>query len=351
MGCRSWLVPVALVSAACSAPATDANLRAGERAEGANDPQRAVASYERFLAQCTADEDLSVTGQQQCSSAYLARAELLEHMGQKSAAAKAYLDAPSVLPWDRAAASAGVYRAGRIYLETGHPVKGYELLWLTVTNYPDQGFARDALKTVVRDGRKRNARELYRVLGSLLQPLADSELADNLLFAMAELAETEFADLDAAMAHYDKLAADYPRSHMRDDALWHGARMARRLGEGRGAVTRLRKLAATREVASFTGSYFSVWLDNGQLELGRILRDDLGDHGEAVRAFRELPKLYPDSILIDDSVWELAVTYQAMDDRPRACETLTRLLTRWPDSKYGLHRAPDLQRQLDCPRR
>ena len=39
---------------------------------------------------------------------------------------------------------------------------------------------------------------------------------------------------------------------------------------------------ATREVSLMVGSYFSVWLDDAQLLLGRILRDDLGRADEAL---------------------------------------------------------------------
>ena len=351
MTSRAWWAAAFFAAVcACSAPATDQQLRLGESAERAGDADAALDAYQRFIEQCAAADParMSSPRKQQCSSGYLARAELLERTGQHTAAIEAYLGAPAALPWDRASGSAGVYRAGRIYLETGQAVKGYELLWRTITHYPNQGFARDALKTVVRDGRKRNPAQLYQVLGDLIQPLAASELCDNLLYTMAELAETELGDLEAALAHYDKLTLDFEKSTMRDDALWHGARLARRLGDARGAVARLKKLLATREVAFLTGSYFSVWLDNGQLELGLILRDDLREYRAALRAFRTLPAHYPDSILVDDAAWHSALTYQAMNDSARACATLNRLREKWPDSKYHLQKAPALRKQLGC---
>lgn len=346
---RVWALCVSLV--ACSAPVTDSELRTAERAERDGDHARALRLYHSFNQRCAqADrERMTSARRQQCVDGYLARAELLEHTGQKSAAIEAYLGAGAALPWDRASAAAGVYRAGRIYLQTGREVEGYKLLWHTITEYPDEHHARDALHVIIRDGRRRNSTQLYQVLGSLLQPLADSLLADNLLYAMADLAEREFGDTQSALAHHDKLSLDYPDSTMRDDALWHGARLARQLGDGRGAVERLRKLLATREVSIFPGSYLSVWLDNGQLELGRILRDDLREYRAALRAFRELPELYPDSILVDDAVWETALTYQAMNDAARACRTLATLNRRWPDSKYGLDKGPALARELGCP--
>jgi TolA-binding protein len=97
------------------------------------------------------------------------------------------------------------------------------------------------------------------------------------------------------------------------------------------------------------GSYFSVWLDDGQLELGRILRDDLRDLPGAATAFRRLPEDYPDSILQDDASIELADTLAQAGDTVGACAELTRLGKRWPDSKHGLNRAPALRQKLSCP--
>jgi hypothetical protein len=125
--------------------------------------------------------------------------------------------------------------------------------------------------------------------------------------------------------------------------------LSRALGDPRGAVVRLQKLLATREVALGPGSYFSVWLDDAQLELGKVLRDGVRDYPAAVRAFQTVPEHYPASILRDDALWELAVTWHAARDRARACATLAALQRDWPDSRYELEQAPALRRELACP--
>ncbi|HEY0989680.1 MAG TPA: tetratricopeptide repeat protein, partial [Kofleriaceae bacterium] len=158
--------------------------------------------------------------------------------------------------------------------------------------------------------------------------------ADNLLWSLADLAEHELDNAPAARAYYDRIPVDTPGSGMRDDARWHGARISRALHDPQGAVTRLRALLATREVALLAGSYFSIWLDDAQLELGKILRDDLHDLPGAVAAFRRLPLDYPASILRDDALYELAVTLERMRDHAAACATLARLATQFADSKY-----------------
>jgi hypothetical protein len=121
---------------------------------------------------------------------------------------------------------------------------------------------------------------------------------------------------------------------MRDDARWHAARISRLVGDPAGAAVRLRGLLATREVALGAGSYFSIWLDDAQLELGKLLRDDLHDLPGAAAAFRRLPDDYPASILRDDALYELAITLERMRDHPAACATLAQLAARFAESKY-----------------
>ncbi len=98
-------------------------------------------------------------------------------------------------------------------------------------------------------------------------------------------------------------------------------------------MTRLRGLLATREVAIGAGSYFSIWLDDAQLLLGVILRDDLKDYPAAIKAFEKLPKDYPASTLRDDALFELAKTHHAAGDG-KQCDTMRTLNAKFPESKY-----------------
>jgi tetratricopeptide (TPR) repeat protein len=136
---------------------------------------------------------------------------------------------------------------------------------------------------------------------------------------------------------------------MRDDSLWHGARLARALGDPAGAAERLERLLATREVAWGAGSYFSIWLDDAQLELGRVLRDDLHRPADALAAFERLPRDYPASVLIDDALWERAVTLEETGQRGAACDLLDQLKRQHPDSRWELSRAPERRQSLGCP--
>jgi len=213
-----------------------------------------------------------------------------------------------------------------------------------VTEWPDEQAAGDALRALIEDGRRRDARALADQISQILTPLAETKVADNLVWSLADLTEHELANLPAARGYYDRIPSDFPASGMRDDARWHAARLSRELGDSQGAATRLRALLATREVAFGAGSYFSVWLDDAQLELGRVLRDGLADLPGAIAAFERLPKDYPASTLRDDALFELAITHAQAGDPAKACATIARLATQSPDSKYVARRT-----ELGCP--
>ena len=332
---------------ACSAPAQNQDMAGAERAERDGNHDQALALYQQAQRACNGEERTR-RRRATCASAYLHHAELLDRMGHTRAAARAYEQVPVALPDDDAASAAGLYRAGGLYLRLGEDERAYSLLWKTITHYPNQGYAADALKDVLRDGRRRNPAQLYQVLADLVQPLAGTRIADNVLYAMADLAEHDRGDPRAALGLYDKITIDYPGSGLRDDAWWHGARLARALGNPRGAAKRLRALLATREVARGTGSYLSVWHDDAQLALGRVLRDDLDDPHAALAAFARLPAHYPASLLRDDALWDTALTWDRLDSGPDACATLARLARAFPDSRYELSLAPEMRRKHGC---
>ena len=341
------LVVLALVSA-CSAPALLPDLAAAEEHERNGRYDEALDSYRRAQIMCKGIRHKR-TRRQTCDAAHTNAAELLERMNRWPEAAQAYENIAIDLAHDPTAAARATYRAGRIHLRLGNDVRAYELLWKTVTDYPDEQFAADALKKVVRDGRDRNAKQLYEVLLALVEALSDTLIADNLHYHLADLAEHDFHDPAAAIDHFDAIWQRYPDSGLRDDAWWHSARLLRDAGDPRGALERLEALLATREVAVGVGSYFSVWLDDAQLRVGVILRDDLREYRAAAAAFRRLAKHYPASLLLDDALYELAVTWDRAENATEACKALRKLHEDWPDSRYELELAPALRAEHGCP--
>lgn len=336
------LAGLALAGLACSASATLSDLRTAERRADAGDVDGAITAYRAAQVSCRALEPAR-RARAACAEALIGEAEVLEHAGRTAEAIRAYLAIPPRTA-DPATAATARYRAGALQLRD-RPTEAWTELWRVVTDYPDEPIASDALRALLTDGRRRDPRALADQLSRLLTPLAETQIADNLLWSLADLAEHELANPAAARAYYDRIPADTPASGLRDDARWHAARLSRLLHDPAGAAARLRALLATREVAFGAGSYFSIWLDDAQLELGKILRDDLRDPRAAAAAFRRLPEDYPRSILRDDALYELAVTL-APDEPAAACAARARLAREFPDSKYK-DRAIE---GLTCPR-
>ncbi len=326
---------VAFAIAACSAPATLSELSTAERRADAGDVEGAITAYQAAQVKCQALRPAR-RATAACAEALLGEAEVLERAGRTPAAIAAYLAIPARTRDDAATSAIAMYRAGELQLRAGQVVPAWTALWKVVTDWPDEATAGDAVRTLLEDGRKRDPAALAEQLAKLLTALSETAVADNLVWSLADLTEHELGSLTGARSLYDRIPADYPASGLRDDARWHAARISRLLGDPHGAALRLRALLATREVALGPGSYFSIWLDDAQLELGRVLRDELGDLPGAIAAFQRLPKDYPASTLRDDALYELAVTYTKAGDPKAACEALARLVKQVPDSKYVL---------------
>ena len=340
----AWLALVSIV--ACSAPATLSELKTAERRADAGDTDGAVAAYRVAQQKCVRLKPPR-RAQAACSEALLGEGEVLERGGRKPAAIGVYLAIPARVVDDPITASTAVYRAGELLLGEGKTVEAWTALWKTVTDWPDEPVAADALRTLLEDGRKRDPHALVEQMSKLLTALAETQIADNLVWSLADLTEHELADPPGARALYDRIPTDFKNSGLRDDARWHAARISRAIGDSKGAVARLRALLKTREVAFGTGSYFSIWLDDAQLEVGKILRDDLGDLPGAAAAFRQLPKDYPASILKDDAQYELAVTLAKLHDGAGVCRVLSMLRKGDAESKY-IARAQPLAVEFSC---
>ncbi|MBP9087513.1 MAG: tetratricopeptide repeat protein [Kofleriaceae bacterium] len=349
---------VGLICAACSAPATLRELQVAQTAERNGQHDQAVAAYRAAQVTC---QQLHPKRRRDiaCVQAALGEAELLDQDGKRDAAIAAYqkilampaannpgaaaevapVGEPDAAMWARAG-----YRVGALLLERGDATAAYDAWWRVITVLPNEPTAGDVVATLVRDARVRNVEQLAVQLTELLTSLSETDIADNILWALADIAEHERHDPTLARSHYDRIYLDHPTSGMRDDARWHAARLSRQLGDGTGAATRLRGLLRTREVAFGTGSYFSVWLDNAQLELGRVLRDDLHQGVNAADAFAQLLDDYPASPLRDDALFEVAITLHNNADRNlrrRGCAAWARLQREFPDSKH-LKRAAEV---------
>lgn len=339
---------VALVVAACSAPPLPVDLAAAYERERAGDVEGALAAYQRAAERACAAPRRGRPTRSDCGRALLDRARLLAETGRLDAAIEAYAAIEATTQADPPPSAEGLYQAGRLAYRVGRIEVAAGYLWAAVEQYPDEAFAADALGFVVARTRTDAATALWDRLVGLYEPLRDTDVADNLLWALAELAAAERAAPRVALDLYDRLPIDHPTSGLRDDARWHAARISRQLGDAAGAATRLRALLATREVAFGAGSYFSVWLDDAQLALARLLRDRLADPAGAARAFARLPRDYPRSILVDDALAELAALEETRGQPAAACRAAAELLRRDPASRHAADATARAAR-LGCP--
>ena len=247
-----------LLATACSAPATLPELVVAEKRADAGDTDGAVAEY-RIAQQSCKHLKPERRAKAACGDALIGEAEVLEHAQRTQQAIDTYLAIPAKVDDDPVTAAMATYRAGEMLLhKTKQTVPAWTALWKVVTDYPDEPPAADALKLLLDDGRKRDARALAEQMGKLLTPLADTKVADNLLYSLADLYEHELASPTTAREFYDRIPRDYPDSGLRDDARWYAAQLSLTLGDPKGAVERLRALLATREVSFGAGSYFSI---------------------------------------------------------------------------------------------
>jgi hypothetical protein len=339
------VVAATVVAAACSAPAPPPDLARAERFEAGGKDAEALDSFARAASSCDGRKGKELRDRW-CAAALLGRASTLERLGRLPEAADAYEAVR--LRVDGDPASRGLAEAARLRLALGEEERAYDLYWKVIAQHPDELAAEDALRRVVVDGRRRNARQLRDVLAELRTRLEGTEIADNLLYTEAILDRDDLADPAAALAALDAYVEQYPEGPLLDDALWEAAKLARAAGDGKGAVTRLRKLLATRDQAYVLGSYHSVHLDDAQLLAGQILRDDLGDARGAASAFAKIGEHYPDSTLRDDALWEEAATREALGETARACKLLARLGGKFPDSRWNLTEAPAAKTRLGC---
>ncbi len=336
---------------ACSAPANLPDLAAAEHLADAGDLNGALAAYRRAQVSCRAIKPPR-RARTVCADALLGEPDALDRAGRTADAITAYLVIPARAAGDPTVAATATYRAGRLLLRADRPdqtVAAWTALWRVITDYPDEPLAADALAALLADGRTRDPHALAAELTKLSHAaaLAHTTVADNLAWSLADLDEHELADLPAARALYDRIPVEFPASGLRDDARWRSAQVSLALHDPPGALTRLRGLLATREVSYMVGSYFSIWLDDAQLLLGQVLRDDLHDLPGAAAAFRRLPKDYPASVLRDDALYELAATLALAHDAPGACHAIAALRALEPESKYRA-RADALAAELAC---
>jgi tetratricopeptide (TPR) repeat protein len=344
-----------VILTACAVTPPPADLVRAERLSGWSESADAEGAY-RAAVQKTCDEHPARHADAHmrdrwCGASLRGLAEELAREGKRDEALATYLRVLTALPDSPEDQVEAMLRAASLELEDGgDPKLAYDLLWRAILTFPDADDTADALRTLFADGRRRAPRQLYDVFIALYPVLGATPLGDRLVWDLGRLAREDLGDALRAEEIDDELADRYPTSSLRDDALFEAAALARARGDGKEAARRLRELLATRETAMFVGSYITPHLPDAQLELGRVLRDDLHDPRAALDAFARVEKDYPKSRELDDALFELAATQAQLGDRRAACNTLAVLRNRFPECRYEVSDAPALEEKLACGR-
>lgn len=335
-------VAIAIVLAGCSGAPLPADFSRAQSLES-TDPERARALYAAVDERCKSER----LGHDDCALAAVRLAELAEAGARWREAFDAWLHAAHATTGARTAARAVVRAAELAHAHLGASGDAEALAWRALESYPDEIAADDALRLGIRLQEPRDWIGLDARLAALYPRLARFDVGDNLLLERGLLLGRHGRGAEAVVL-FDQLADAYPHSSLRDDGLWRAAELLRAAGDGEGALRRLRRILASRRDALITGSYNYLQLDDAQLLVGRIYLDDLHDPARAAAAFELLADDYPESVLRDDALYELARARVEQHDAPAACRALARLLRQFPDGNR-VRAARTLQAELRCP--
>lgn len=139
-----------------------------------------------------------------------------------------------------------------------------------------------------------------------------------------------------AVEVYESLAQSdpLPRGLFTDDALLASARLRRQLGDPEGAVSVLDILLETPSEAHIVGSYERSSLAQAELMAAEIERTDLDRPQAAETRLGGFAARHPDSRLLDDAIFLLALMQQKRGDTVGSCHRLSELRERRPESRF-----------------
>lgn len=307
---------------ACSATPLPPSFAAAERHERAGQHEAALAAYRRAARQCP--------DQRACSAARQRIAETLEHLGRYGEALSAYLH----LSRDPGAAHArGLQRAARLLERRLCDIPRAEALYQrAIVEAPNEVGAEDALRDWVALRQRRSDRAALTAILALYPRIRHSAVADNLLFTAAEI-YARHGRSQEALALYDRLLVELPKSPLVDDSLWASAQLFERLRRYPAALQRYRRLLRGRRypVLIATGSYNSVFMDRAQLRIAELQRAHLHDERAALATLRTLRDDFRDSRLRDDAQLAIAEIHHRAGRNRQACVALALLAKRFPE--------------------
>lgn len=128
-----------------------------------------------------------------------------------------------------------------------------------------------------------------------------AEFAPWLLLHMAKLYAEELRDLSAAIALCRRVRIEHAETTYLDDAQFLEAGLLRKLKKPREALPLYGAIIDSKSTSLIVGSYNSTYLDDAYFQVAETLLLELKDEALAKKAYLELIKETPDSILVDDA--------------------------------------------------
>ncbi len=319
---------LALVFAACSAPALPGGYYEAEKLEMAGRYAEAQQRYARAAVACKKKRA-------DCAVVAMRSAQMYVKMKQLRKAVAAFLKVARTVGRGLDVGARALYRAGVVLDDLGEGGRAERIYWETLDSYPEQIAAADALKRLVM--RYRNQKRLAALLPKMRQRyrrFIKNDVAGNLLFQAAQIYEKDLANPEAAATLYLELARVHPGSPLFDDSLWLAAKIRRGQKRFADAILIYNRLLATREDAFGGASYLSEWMDDSQMAIAQIWLVDRRKPKRAQAEFRRVITGFDRSVLRDDAQLWIVLCEVERGRLDRAQKALRVLKRDYPDSRY-----------------
>lgn len=270
------------------------------------------------------------------------QARALAAAGHHKKAIRMYRDVAIEMPLvtDRARVH---YELARLAEELGYEDLAIDLYRRLVVHYPDLMPGVRALSHLERIQRARGTRGLMEHLRWGLEAyprMRHTELADNFIYRAANEAYRRWKATgrdkwaDIAERLYERIHQAHFKTGTWDDALWELSRMYHRQRRFSDEIRIIRRIQATREVATFIGNYEHEFYWVGQLRIARVQLVELKQPREAAASYQWFIDNYPMSRWLDDALYWQGCAWLRAGERDKAEASFAKIPAAWEESKY-----------------
>lgn len=245
--------------------------------------------------------------------------------------------------------SRAVFDAARVryeYLEEYERAReGFDRV---IRDYPDDGLGHRAIYFRIVDlQREGREGELIPFLDGLYETSGETTLGDDILMERAKIFE-ERGDTHNEKLSLAKLVRNhpYPSGHLWDEALLRLSDLFVEEGNVEGAIDALERILGQHETTTIIGSYTRTSMPLALYRIGLLYRDEVRDIERAEQAFDRFPRLFPDSTLADDVLYERGAMWLDEGEADRGCKHLKALLDEYPVGQA--RRAGAARYESDC---